>query len=113
MNGKRLRAGETYVAQRTLANGRIIAYRKNKREIAALVKALKADGITDKELLDPKAWLATLCYLTKPKGCGSGTGCVTNYSCKYSPVDDSTKRQAGANALSNQVSIIGRCVCSP
>src|SRR6478672_199525 len=48
IDGKRLREGEEYLADRTLSNGQTIAYRKNKREVEALVKALEEDGITDR-----------------------------------------------------------------
>ena len=56
IDGKRFRADEPYLAERTLQNGRTIGYRKNKREIEALVKALKSDGVTDEKLLDPTTW---------------------------------------------------------
>ncbi len=74
--GKRVRANEKYVADRTLKNGRIVAYRQNKREIAALVKALKEDGMTDEQVLNPKFWTTLKCLkynyscLTL-SGCGS------------------------------------------
>jgi hypothetical protein len=72
--GERLRANEKYIAQQTLTDGRIIAYRKNKREIAALVKALKEAGVTDKKLLDPKAWSMMICEKTVSSGCNGGCG---------------------------------------
>lgn len=110
MNGKRMRVGETYIAQRTLQDGRVIAYRKNKREIAALVKALKEDGFTDKELLDQKKWMATICHLSKPKACVGG--CSITQSCRYSPVENSSERRS-QRVKSNLTYIVGRCVCSP
>jgi hypothetical protein len=72
--GKRLRADEKYIAERTITDGRIIAYRKNKREIAALVKALKEDGVTDRTLLDPQAWNMIICYQSSESGCAGGCG---------------------------------------
>jgi hypothetical protein len=80
MNGKRLRADERYVAERTLRNGRIIAYRRNEREIAALVKALKKDGVTDKELLNPKTWMMIICDKSSSSGCQGG--CTPTRSCQ-------------------------------
>ena len=73
--GKRLRANEKYVAALALPNGRTIAYRKNNREIAALVKALKGDGVTDEKLLDPKSWSTGYCW--KVNGSCLTGGCTT------------------------------------
>ena len=79
--GKRLRADEEYIAERTLKNGRIIAYRKDKREIASLIKTLKEDGFTDERLLDPQTWLMNMCEKTANDhppcqgGCGIGHTC--------------------------------------
>ena len=79
--GKRLRRGEEYIASRKLNNGRIIAYRKNKREVAALVRLLKEAGITDKKLLDPQTWLMSNClkFWGNPmcyNNCGLGNPCI-------------------------------------
>lgn len=80
INGKRLLAGEKYIAQRTLKNGKVIAYRQNKREVEALVKSLKEDGVTEKKLLDTGHWLAFHCYFTGLKKCGGGCG---SNQCKF------------------------------
>ncbi len=74
IDGKRLRADEKYLAGITLESGRVIAYRKNRREIAALVKALKEDGVTDKKLLDPRAWMMNTCEQTAVSECNGGCG---------------------------------------
>ena len=74
IDGKRLRADEEYLAAITLDSGRIVAYRKNKREIAALVKALKESGVTDKKRLDPNAWMMNICGATVVSGCNGGCG---------------------------------------
>ena len=72
IDGKPIGARETVVARRTMSDGSVIAYRKNKREVMALVKALKEDGQTnktlldgqtDKKLLDPQTWLNNTCSL--------------------------------------------------
>lgn len=80
---KQLRDDEKYIASRTLPNGRVIAYRKNKREIAALVKALKEDGVTDEKLLDPKSWMMIVCWKSTGLGRCSG-GCSLLQHCKGS-----------------------------
>lgn len=80
IDGKRLRPDEKYIAERTLKDGRIIAYRKNKREIAALVKALKEEGFTDKKLLDPQTWLGIICWQSVSSGCQGG--CDIGFTCK-------------------------------
>lgn len=77
--GKRLRVTEKRIAERTLKNGRIIAYRQNRREIAALVKALKEDGMTEGEpVLSPKFWMMIKC-LKVNNSCLTG-GC--SQTCK-------------------------------
>jgi hypothetical protein len=81
MYGKRLRADERYIAERTLKNGRIIAYRKNKREIASLVKALKEDGFTDEKLLDPQTWLMNMCEKTANDHPPCQGGCGWAHTC--------------------------------
>lgn len=81
--GKQLRDDEKYIASRTLPNGRIIAYRKNQREIAALVKDLKEDGVTDEKLLDPKSWMTIVCWKSTGLGKCSG-GCSLLQYCKGS-----------------------------
>lgn len=77
IDGKRLREGEEYLADRTLSNGQTIAYRKSKREVEALVKALKEDGITDRSLLDPEAWLSAPCQMSTPPQCTGNCGTAT------------------------------------
>lgn len=104
INGKRLRAGEQYVAQRTLPSGRVIAYRKNKREVAALVKALKADGVTDEKLLNPDTWLMTLCSQVPDGQCING-GCDNSY-CARTRADQSTQK-----VKSTQISFLYYCAC--
>lgn len=81
IDGKRFRADEQFVAQRKLRNGSVIAYRKNRREVAALVKALKEDGVTDKELLNPNTWLMVLCHQIPDGKCING-GCGTGKYCR-------------------------------
>jgi len=67
IDGKPIGDAEAYAARRTMSDGRVIAYRKNKREIKALVNALKEDGKTDqklladRKLLDPQTWLQGPC----------------------------------------------------
>ncbi|HEV2806572.1 MAG TPA: hypothetical protein VGW57_16725 [Chthoniobacterales bacterium] len=80
IDGKRLRSGEKYAAAISFENGRVVAYRKNRREIAALVTALKQGGITDKKRLDPNAWLMNICGATVESGCNGG--CGIGYHCK-------------------------------
>lgn len=77
IDGKRLREGERYLAHRTLSNGQTIAYRNNKREVEALVKALEEDGITDRNLLDPEAWLSAPCQVSTPPQCAGYCGTAT------------------------------------
>lgn len=79
INGKRLRAHEKYIAERTLEDGRILGYRQNKREITALVKALKEDGVTDERILNPKFWMTLKC-LMYDYSCHTLIGC--NGTCK-------------------------------
>lgn len=103
IDGKRISDGEKYVAQRTLKNGKVIAYRQNKREAGALVKALKEDGVTDKKLLDTNYWLQLSCSFIAFKQCsGKCPGC------KYFEPDlrgtDQTTRKLAPTAL-------GICIC--
>lgn len=106
LDGKRLRADEKYVAERELANGRIIAYRKNRREVAALVKALKEDGVTDAKLLDPKSWMMNLCQKTLATGCIGG--CDQFRPCLYSPIKYTSTEK---HPKDNTVVLMGSCVC--
>lgn len=95
IDGKRLRANEKHVAERTLQNGRIIAYRNNKREIAALIKALKQDGITDEKVLNPKSWAGNKCLISN-NACLTAANCtLLNKVCKW--VAQRTERAASAN----------------
>lgn len=80
INGKAIAEGEKYVAQRATKDGKVIAYRQNQREVEALVKGLKEDGVTDKKLLDTKYWLAAVCKFIGPKKCEGH--CGGNY-CKF------------------------------
>jgi hypothetical protein len=86
MDGKPISSRDTCVASRTLSDGRVVAYRKNKREIKALVKALKEDGQTDEKLLNPQIWLLPGCSLnvfTKQchGTCNQGTCTYTKWDC--------------------------------
>ncbi|HMV82825.1 MAG TPA: hypothetical protein PKC13_27495 [Blastocatellia bacterium] len=80
LTGKELRRGEHYLAELTDKDGKIIAYRKNQREVAALVKTLKEGGVSDQRLLTPQTWLATSCDLTGPKTCAN-VHCGQNAYC--------------------------------
>ena len=104
--GKRLKTDDKYIAERTLANGRTIAYRKNKREVAALVKALKEDGVTDEKLLDANAWMTIICWRSALSGCMGGCGIA--HICKPTPghIERTT-----ADRL--QPAILRYCVCVP
>jgi hypothetical protein len=104
--GKRLNADEKYIAERTLKGGHIIAYRKNKEEIAALVKALKEDGVTDKKLLDPQAWNMIIGYQSSSSGCNGGCGFA--HSCKTSPGPTERGKPSNPNL---HVSILQYCTC--
>lgn len=106
IDGKRLRADEKYVAERELANGRIIAYRKNRREVAALVKALKEDGVTDEKLLDPKTWMMNRCDRTLATGCIGGCGQFR--PCIYSPIKYTDTQRHPSD---NSAILMGSCVC--
>jgi hypothetical protein len=79
--GKRLRANEKYIAAMAPPNGRTIAYRKNNREIAALVKALKRDGVTDEKLLDSRSWSTAYCW--KINDSCFNAGCTVCKAQKY------------------------------
>lgn len=83
IDGKRIKQDETFVAQRTLSDGRTILYRKNKREIQALVKALKEDGVTDERLLDSQTWGGITCALSPGEKCKNNCGI---YRCTLFPV---------------------------
>ena len=83
INGKAIAEGEKYVAQRVTKDGKVIAYRQNQREIEALVKGLKEDGVTDKKLLDTKYWLVAGCQLSGPKKCGGLCGGTLPLTCKF------------------------------
>jgi hypothetical protein len=90
INGKIIPAGEKYVAQRVTKDGKVIAYRQNQREIEALVKGLKEDGVTDKKLLDTKYWLAAACQLSGPKKCyGVCPASPLSLTCKFIYFDGS------------------------
>ena len=80
INGKIIPAGEKYIAERTLKDGKVIGYRQNQREVEALVKGLKEDGVTDKKLLDPQHWLATGCIIIGLRKCEGKCG---GNSCKF------------------------------
>jgi hypothetical protein len=103
--GKRLRADEKYIAERTFTNGRIIAYRKNKREVAALVKALKEDGVTDKKLLDPQTWLMNICQKTCCDDPPCQGGCGIGHTCQGSSM--------GIERQAHHVNGIHFCICVP
>ena len=102
--GKRIRPNEKYIAELTLKNGRIIAYRRNKREIAALVKALKADGVTDEKLLDPQAWLMIICWKSVSSNCQGG--CSLGTTCRGSEALE--KEKGGPHFTPRQL-----CYCVP
>lgn len=104
--GKRIRPNEKYIAELTLKNGRIIAYRRNKREIAALVKALKADGVTDEKLLDPQAWLMIICWKSVSSNCQGG--CSLGTTCRGS--ESAIDRISGAAQLHSRINY---CYCVP
>lgn len=104
IDGKRLRLDEKYIAERTLKDGRIMAYRKNKREIAALVKALKEDGVTDEKLLDPKNWMKSICWQSASLGCRGG--CRKPYTCR--PLSGSPDKTANPEL---QTSTLNYCRC--
>ncbi len=104
INGKRLPEGEKYIAQRTLKNGKVIAYRQNKREVEALVKALKEGGMTEKKLLDPAYWLAAHCYFTGLKKCGGG--CL-NQECKFNDFGGPTQ----TGRVVTPPNVFGYCAC--
>jgi hypothetical protein len=95
--GKRLRVDEKYIADRTLPNGRIIAYRKNKREIASLVRALKEDGVTNEKLLDTKTWSTISCFKNVNNFCA-------NVSCTFI-----CRLERHRTARANE--ILGYCEC--
>jgi len=95
MDGKRLRADEKHVAELTLKNGRIIAYGNNKREIGALIKALKEDGVTDEKVLNPESWVGNKCLIWSGV-CHTAANCTSlNKVCKW--VGWRTERAASAN----------------
>lgn len=103
IDGKRLTEGERYVSQRTLKDGKVIAYRQNKREVEALIKALQEDGVTEKKMLDTNYWLQLSCSFIGYKQCsGKCPGC------KYYESDlrgtDQTTRKLPPTAL-------GICTC--
>ncbi|HEX8709442.1 MAG TPA: hypothetical protein VF723_14450 [Pyrinomonadaceae bacterium] len=108
IKGKRIRADERHIAQRTLQNGRIIAYRKNKREIAALVKALREDGVTDKELLDPNTWMMIICDRSISSGCQGG--CSPTQVCAHTTIQMSDKRTTQGKGNYTAV-LFGYCRC--
>lgn len=110
IDGKRLPEGEKYVAQRTLKDGKIIAYRQNKREVEALVKGLKEDGVTDKKLLAADHWLAFTCYFTGMKTCGHGCGSVP---CNYHEARNDGADQTGRLSRPSNVNAkaVGYCSC--
>ena len=106
-NGKRVHLDERYLAQRTLSSGKTIIYRQNKRDIDALVKALRQDGVTDKRLLDPKAWLMWYCASRQIGGC---TGKCGIYQCTEpisSPIDNNPTRTAAPSKPR-----LAYCACS-
>ncbi len=110
INGKRLPEGEKYIAHRTLKNGKVIAYRQNKREVEALVKGLKEDGVTEKKLLDPGHWMTFTCYFTGIKKCGHGCGSV---QCNYHEIRLDGSDQTGRKTFPSQASerTVGSCSC--
>ena len=110
IDGKRVPEGEKYIAHRTLKDGKIIAYRQNKREVEALVKGLKEDGVTEKKLLDTGHWLAFTCYFTGTKKCGHGCGSV---QCNYHETRLDGSDQTGRRKFPPQASgrTVGSCSC--
>ncbi|MBK9705541.1 MAG: hypothetical protein IPO77_00635 [Acidobacteria bacterium] len=54
MDGKALRPDEHYIAELTAKDGKVTAYRKNRKEVASLVKDLKDGGVTDRRLITRK-----------------------------------------------------------
>lgn len=110
IDGKRVPEGEKYIAQRTLKNGKVIAYRQNKREVEALVKGLKEDGVTEKKLLDTGHWMAFTCYFTGTKKCGDGCGSV---QCNYHETRLDGSDQTGRRKFPSHASgrTVGSCSC--
>ena len=110
IDGKRMPEGEKYVSQRTLKDGKVIAYRQNKREVAALVKGLKEDGVTDKKLLDTNYWLTGLCVLIGPKKCSGKCGGIP---CNYHEIHNDGSDQTGRVSLPSHANAqaVGYCAC--
>jgi hypothetical protein len=73
--GKRVGPAEKYLVEWPQKDGRVIIYRNNKRDIDALIKALKASGVTDPNFLNAATWTNIACSV-------SGGSCVSDPSCK-------------------------------
>ena len=76
-DGKAAAPDATYLLEWPDKNGRIVVYRKTKRDIDALIKALKEAGVTDPNLLSAKSWTNVACSV-------SGGSCVKDPSCTSS-----------------------------
>lgn len=73
--GKRVGSKEKYLVEWPQKDGRIVIYRNNTQDIAALIKALKTSGVTDQKLLNAATWSNIACAV-------SGGSCVSDPSCK-------------------------------
>lgn len=91
MDGKELRRGENYIAELTDKDGKITAYRKNQREVGALVKTLKDGGVSDQRLLASQSWLTASCDLTGPKTCAN-VKCSPTSVCQFQQIGYETNK---------------------
>lgn len=108
MDGKELRRGEHYLAELTAKDGKITAYRKNQREVAALVKTLKEGGVSDQRLVAPQTWMTASCDLVGPRSC-SKVNCGSGYSCQFQQAGHETyKIPPGTKET---WAIFGYCTC--
>lgn len=82
MDGKELRRGEHYLAELTARDGKITAYRKNQREVAALVKTLREGGVSDQRLVAPQTWMTASCDLVGRRTCAN-VKCSPNTYCQF------------------------------
>ena len=103
--GKRVGPAEKYLLEWPQKDGRIVIYRNNKQDIAALIKALKASGVTDPKFLNAATWTNIACQV-------SGGSCVSDPSCKTACVKHYVGQTAGDDAMAtHRPNVPFYCTC--
>jgi hypothetical protein len=110
IDGKQFRPEERFILAREVKNGRTIGYRRNKREIAALVSDLKKDGVIDKNLLNPRTWSSGTCSQNGSGGCQTDGSCTSG--CRKVPIGPDAYDPHGIKDRSMAPNVTYYCVCN-